>query len=110
MQSLLKWISPLDPQTRHKYLQSKRVPQTGNWFLKTEEFRKWRDDSGGVKILGCYGVPGAGKTFISSLVVDYLSSRSTDDKTCVFFIYYDYQDREEKIVQNIIDELLKQAV
>ncbi|KAI5816223.1 hypothetical protein BZA77DRAFT_293625 [Pyronema omphalodes] len=110
MQSLLKWISPLNPQTKHTYLRSKRVQNTGNWFLETEEFQNWRDGSDRIKILGCYGIPGAGKTFISSLVIDHLFSRSAGGNTCVLFVYCDYRVQKERNVSTIIKELLKQAV
>jgi hypothetical protein len=64
MESLLQWISPLEPQIRHEDVRSKRLPNTGNWFLDSDIFRHWREDCKGVNIFGCYGIPGAGKTFI----------------------------------------------
>ncbi|KAI5816218.1 hypothetical protein BZA77DRAFT_264583, partial [Pyronema omphalodes] len=70
MESLLQWISPLEPQTRHQDVRSKRLESIGNWLLESEIFQNWRDDSDGVNIFGCYGIPGAGKTFITSLVID----------------------------------------
>lgn len=63
MKKLLSWISPVEPQKRHQDVRSKRLQSTGNWFLETENFRNWRDDKGS-DILGCYGIPGSGKTFI----------------------------------------------
>jgi hypothetical protein len=52
---------PLVPQTRHEDM--KRLLNTGNWFLKSEIFQKWRDDEGS-DLLACYGIPGAEKTII----------------------------------------------
>ncbi|KAI5808430.1 hypothetical protein BZA77DRAFT_329781 [Pyronema omphalodes] len=110
MKSLLRWLSPLDPLTRHRQVQSKRVSNTGEWFLNSDIFRKWRDDSHGVNIFGCYGDPGAGKTFISSHVIDHLSSRSTSENTCIAFMYCDHMDQKEQTVVHVLGGLLKQAI
>jgi hypothetical protein len=64
MENLLRWISPLELPARHHDVQLKRLPNTGNWFLETETFRRWRENDDGHKVLGCYGIPGAGKTLI----------------------------------------------
>ncbi|KAI5816207.1 hypothetical protein BZA77DRAFT_344472 [Pyronema omphalodes] len=109
MESLLQWISPLEPQTRHQDVRSKRLANIGNWFLESEIFRNWRDDSDGVNIFGCYGIPGAGKTFISSLVIDHLSGFA-GSKTYVAFIYCDYREAKEQTPVNMIGGLLKQAI
>lgn len=67
---LLEWISTIDPQTRHRDISRKRRENTGDWFLRTEQFLKWRDYSQGSDesfentILGVYGIPGAGKSVI----------------------------------------------
>jgi hypothetical protein len=54
----------MDPQQRHQDIKSKRLPDTGKWFLETSEFRRWEDDEkrslGDNQVLGCYGIPGAG--------------------------------------------------
>ncbi|KAI5816856.1 hypothetical protein BZA77DRAFT_343876 [Pyronema omphalodes] len=100
MESLLQWISPLKPQKRHQDIRSKRLQNTGNWFLDSEIFRNWRDDFHEVNIFGCYGMPGAGKTFISFI----------GDTTCVAFIYCDYRDRKQQTAVNLIGGLLKQVI
>ncbi|KAI5808432.1 hypothetical protein BZA77DRAFT_348101 [Pyronema omphalodes] len=100
MEALLQWISPLETQKMHEDVRSRRHPNTGNWFLDSEIFRTWRDAPHGVGIFGCYGIPGAGKTFISV----------TGDETCVAFIYCDYCNRNVQTATNMIGELLKQAI
>jgi hypothetical protein len=65
MEEILCWISPLEPQLRHQDVKSKRLGNTGNWFLDLEDFQKWRDeDQAEISIFGCYGIFGAGKTVI----------------------------------------------
>ena len=38
---IMAWISPLEPQRRHKDIRSRRVNEVGDWLLQTEEYRNW---------------------------------------------------------------------
>ena len=66
--NILAWLSPLDPKSRHRDLQDRRVENIGEWLLQTEEFRNWQAGDGGGEsgdaVLFCYGNPGVGKTYI----------------------------------------------
>ena len=65
---ILTWLSPLEPHLRHHNIRSSRVKDIGDWVLRTEEFRGWRNsDSQGESqkaIIFCSGNLGAGKTYI----------------------------------------------
>jgi len=65
---LLTWLSPLQPQLRHRDIQERRAGGVGEWLPQIEEFRRWNEGSGegeGDKaVLFCYGGPGVGKTYI----------------------------------------------
>ncbi|KAI5815433.1 hypothetical protein BZA77DRAFT_344906 [Pyronema omphalodes] len=114
---LLQWISPLEPQKTHHSIKSKRLENCGTWFLKTSEYQAWCDgessDAGFNPILACYGIPGAGKTIMSSLVIDNLSEKISTQKTQVgvAYVYCDYRDDEDKqSVVNMATVLLKQVL
>ena len=66
--SILAWLSSLDPKSRHRDIQDRRVESIGEWLLQTEEFRCWHAGSGAGEsddaVLFCYGNPGVGKTYI----------------------------------------------
>lgn len=68
VEELLRWLSPLEPQKTHQDIRSKRMKETGDWLLQTTEFLFWRDSENESQdmhnVLGCYGIPGAGKTVI----------------------------------------------
>ena len=61
-----QWLSLLEPQQRHKSVQTNRVDGVGGWLLETKEFREWSGSKGMPKqtVLFCYGHPGVGKTHI----------------------------------------------
>jgi len=63
---ILQWLSPLEPQQRHRGVQTDRLDGVGNWVLETSEFRKWRDVEDGCvePVLFCFGNPGVGKTYV----------------------------------------------
>ena len=63
---ILQWLSPLEPQQRHHGVRTDRLDSLGNWVLKTDRFRKWRDAEAGSAepVLHCYGNPGVGKTYL----------------------------------------------
>ena len=65
---ILTWLSPLEPHLRHHEIQTNRVKDVGDWFLRTGEFRSWRngDGRGGSRraVIFCSGKLGVGKTYI----------------------------------------------
>ena len=63
---VLNWLSPLQPRTRHNDVRARRQDGLGEWFLQTDEFRRWRDEESGPgkATFFCPGNPGVGKTFL----------------------------------------------
>jgi len=65
---ILAWLSPLEPQTRHYDIRTRRIDEVGDWLLQTEEYRNWfggiRGGGPNSSALFCYGGPGVGKTYI----------------------------------------------
>ena len=59
-------------------------------------------------MLWCPGIPGSGKTTITSVVVDCLSNIYRHDNVGIAFVYCNYQDQSSQTVTNIIGALLKQ--
>jgi len=63
---IMRWLSPLEPNSRHHSLRSERFGDVGDWLLQTSEYREWRGGEGGSDggVLLCSGGPGVGKTFL----------------------------------------------
>ena len=111
IQMLGHFLSPLEPTKRHQDFRSIRIGNTaGTWLLEDLRFIHWRD---GTKTtpLCCYGVPGAGKTVISSIVIDHLESKfPQSDGIGIAYVYCDYRDQEEQTVVNIVGSILIQLL
>jgi len=60
------WLSPLEPDRRHRDVSNLRFDGVGDWVLQRNEFESWRGnrDGSGDPTLLCYGGQGIGKTFI----------------------------------------------
>ena len=63
---ILRWLSPLEPNDRHRGVRTDRLDGVGDWFPGTSEWREWRGDEGGTDkaVLFCSGNPGVGKTYL----------------------------------------------
>ncbi|KAI5792863.1 hypothetical protein FPQ18DRAFT_236389, partial [Pyronema domesticum] len=113
-EKVMEWIPPLEPHKRHKDVKSKWLEKTGVWFLEAAEFKAWCDGDGSEEnfstVLGCYGIPGAGKSVMSSLVIDELSEKLSKDgkPVCMAYFYCDCRDEANQTAINIIGALLKQ--
>ncbi|KAI5814540.1 hypothetical protein BZA77DRAFT_222936, partial [Pyronema omphalodes] len=116
LKEILQWISPLDPRKKHEDLKSKRLEDTGAWFLNSPKFKTWLHGTALDKdfnpVLACYGIPGAGKSVMTTLVIDTLSDLlSTDgNQIAVAYFYCDYGNSEKQTAVNVIGALLKQVI
>ncbi|RPB06236.1 hypothetical protein L873DRAFT_1649120, partial [Choiromyces venosus 120613-1] len=110
---ILSWISPLESWKRHSDVTSTRAEGVGEWLLETPEFRAWRQDrndgSAGA-ILFCRGAPGAGKTFICSLIADTLCDETAGQNVAIGCLYCDYRGQKEQTPAVMIGSLLRQFV
>ena len=108
-QAVLQWLSPLDFRPKQLDTLSRRTPSTGEWLLIEEKFKSWVDGSGS-SCLFCSGIPGGGKTILTSLVIDYLESRIEAFKPVVAYVFFDYKDQGRQTVTAILRSLLRQVI
>ena len=108
-QAVLQWLSPLDFRPKQLDTLSRRTPSTGEWLLIEENFKSWVDGSG-PSCLFCSGIPGGGKTILTSLVINYLESRIEAFKPVVAYIFFDYKDQGRQTVTAILRSLLRQVI
>jgi hypothetical protein len=86
---------------------SKRQPGTGQWLLDSVEYQAWLKSK--KQTLFCPGIPGAGKTVLTSIVVDDLSARfSGDSRTGIGYIYCNFRRKDEQKINDLLASLLKQ--
>ncbi|KAJ7584529.1 ankyrin repeat-containing domain protein, partial [Mycena floridula] len=103
----LDWISNLDFQATQMETFAKHASGTGDWFLKKQEFVDWKD--GKTSFLWCPGIPGAGKTILSSIIINHLRTSSGPNEA-VLYIYCDYTRQSDQTPTQLLGSMLKQLV
>ncbi|KAK3989426.1 ankyrin repeat-containing domain protein [Cladorrhinum sp. PSN332] len=108
---LLKWLFNTDPNINHNAACVRRGKGTGSWLLNNEQFLKWRDESE-VSLIWLSGMPGCGKSFLSSAIVDHLQGHysSLSTKFIVAFYYFSFSDPAKQLVRNFVSSILLQVV
>ena len=104
---ILDWLTPIDYGPQHSDYLKSRQQGTGQWLLDSAEFKAWKESNN--QTLFCPGIPGAGKTILTSIVINYLSSRfHNDSKTGIAYIYCNFRRKDEQKVDDLLSSLLKQ--
>ncbi|KAL8709815.1 MAG: hypothetical protein Q9225_007390 [Loekoesia sp. 1 TL-2023] len=104
--AIIDWLSPLQYRKRQSEIFDTAIP-LGQRFLGSEEFRAW--SVGRSWWLYGYGLPGSGKTVLSSIVVNQLQERFLAARVPVLCVYLNYKEPNQTL-RCIIGSLLKQLV
>ena len=101
------WLTLIDYSTQQSDSINRRQEGTGLWLLNSTEFQEWVNHS--KKTLFCPGIPGAGKTIMSSIVVDHLNTNFGNDAGVgIAYIYCSYQSQQKQEPEDLLMSLLKQ--
>ena len=86
-QDVFRWLSEAeDQQEEHLHrISDNRQPETCDWILKDPQMRPWIEDDCGDTILWMNGIPGAGKSFLCSLIIENLQSQQHLSTLYYFF-------------------------
>lgn len=108
-QNLLNWLGDTDYISQQQDILVKRQKGTGNWFLLSEEFNKWVDNDGETML--CSGIPGAGKTILTSVVVDHLQTTFQHDKEVgIVYFYFSYRTPASHMLEAILGSIVRQLL
>src|SRR5271170_640838 len=103
-----EWLSGADPSMNHNLARKRCESGTGEWLFDIKEFKEWRDRRGG--ILWLHGIPGAGKTVLSSTLIEQLKADSKGQPVRIAFYYFDFSDREKQTTEACVRSLVKQLI
>jgi hypothetical protein len=108
-QIILDWLTSIDYASQQSDFIRRRQKGTGEWLLESTEFHEWIN--GSKQTLFCPGIPGAGKTIITSIVVDDLCTRFRSDSSIgIAYLYCNFRRPQEQNPGNLLASLLKQLV
>ena len=133
-QKILAWLTPVTFSARQQDIIRLRTENTGMWLLESScqtritsyttirhslivgppfgavvqshssLFTSWINGSD--KVLFCHGIPGAGKTVLAAIVVEYLQSTLPGELSAVAYIYCNYKERVQQTSNDLIASLI----
>jgi len=107
--AILDWLTPIDFAPQQSDFINRRQPGTGQWLLESAEFKAWVKAE--KQTLFCPGIPGAGKTILTSIVVDELTTRfGNDNNVGLAYFYCNFRRQDEQKTEHLLASLLKQLL
>ncbi|ELR10083.1 hypothetical protein GMDG_04483 [Pseudogymnoascus destructans 20631-21] len=108
-----RWLSPPDPSINYRKAIKLRQSDTGLWLLESEVYSKWKRNAS--SFVWLYGIPGCGKTILTSTVTeDIFLYCANDPGKVVAYFYFDFTDankqKTELMVRSLISQLSEQCI
>ncbi|KAF8459959.1 hypothetical protein BDZ91DRAFT_766642 [Kalaharituber pfeilii] len=117
---ITNWLAAADSKSDQEHFESlrKEYPGTGSWILNDRHMKCWLDSSNFTNTeLWLFGIPGAGKTILTSVIVQYLEKigQSTPSAgaipVAVAYFYCRYRtenkDNFNAVGRGILSQLIK---
>ncbi|CAD0108599.1 unnamed protein product, partial [Aureobasidium uvarum] len=102
---IMDWLLAPDPFVNYTNALGKRHKGTGLWFVNGQAFNHWKKQPR--SFLWLYGIPGCGKTVLSSTILEHLEGDSTTAQALLYF-YFDFNDTEKQTLDRMLRCLVKQ--
>ena len=106
-QAILEWLSVSDYAVQQSTNINQRLKDTGQWLLESSGYQDWINSSSGVLLLN--GMPGTGKTILSSIVVQQLQKKCRSDLDVgLAYFYCDFSRQQTQKIETIMLARLRQ--
>ena len=99
------WLSPPDPSVNLNKALEQHHPGSGQWFLGGSVYSAWKMERN--SFLCLYGIPGCGKTILSSAVIEDLHKSEASLQNVLYF-YFDFTNIQKQFLKNAIRSLAYQ--
>jgi len=100
---ILKFFLSIDPTRNLDINKELRHPTTGFWLTGDQTFQEWLKETG--SCLWLSGIPGAGKSVLSTLVIDECI-KYAGSKRAVAYYYCDYKDANSQNPESLLGTCL----
>lgn len=104
---IVTWLAPPDPGTNHDTARQRHESHTGEWLLKSSQYRSWK--TGLVNHLWMYGKAGCGKTILCSTAIeDVRNTCERDAESSFAFFYFSFSDEHKQSDGDLLRSLIAQ--
>ncbi|KAG4428800.1 hypothetical protein IFR05_015719 [Cadophora sp. M221] len=107
MEKITKWLAPADVLSNHNASIKLRYGSTGSWFLGCSEFQNWLKDDNS-PLFWLHAIPGAGKTVLTSTLINYLKHEYQSSEVGLAYFFCDYKDPMKQDPSTVLRTLLNQ--
>ncbi|KAL7781695.1 pfs domain-containing protein [Trichoderma afarasin] len=103
LRSLRRWLSPPNSSENYNNGIKQRHGNSGQWFLQSVEYCLWKSRPNSFLFL--QGIPGCGKTVLSSIIVKDLENNHGKN---VLYFFFDFNNRDKRIFNKALSSLVLQ--
>ncbi len=105
--NILAWLNGSDPTTRYANALKGRHTGTGSWYISSEAFDRWTKEPNSISWL--WGIPGCGKTVLSTTIIERLMEMCSHDQHLgLAYFYFAFDDQAFQSVEGLIRSLVTQ--
>ena len=102
-----RWLSAPDPCTNYQKALKQHQVNTSLWFLNSDQYAEWIANANST--LWLHGIPGCGKTILSSAILhNLLQHCSGDPGKAVVYFYFDFNDVQKQNPELMLRSLISQ--
>ncbi|EQB52672.1 hypothetical protein CGLO_07683 [Colletotrichum gloeosporioides Cg-14] len=102
---VMSWLRAPDQSSNHKLAMQSHHEGTGSWLLEDPIYRDWKATRS--SFLWVSGIPGCGKTVLSSTLIEDV--RSTYSSACLAYFYFDFNDSSKQTLDSLLRSLIQQC-
>ncbi|KAF5491713.1 Ankyrin-3 [Colletotrichum siamense] len=102
---VISWLRAPDQSSNHKLAMQSHHEGTGSWLLEDPIYRDWKATRSA--FLWVSGIPGCGKTVLSSTLIEDV--RSTYSSACLAYFYFDFNDSSKQTLDSLLRSLIQQC-
>ncbi|KAF2818007.1 ankyrin [Mytilinidion resinicola] len=109
-EKILRWLPGADTSSNYQAAQEQHHKGTCSWLFGTPEYREWK--SSPRTFLWLYGIPGCGKTVMSSTVIPDLNGKyEPQNIPIVTYFYFSFGSKRDgtNFLASLIQQLLSQS-
>lgn len=104
---IVEWLAPPDPWSNYNTARKQHEPETGTWFLESEEYQDWKRSS--IRHLWMFGKAGCGKTILFSTVTKDLRQHCENASNVGYAIFYfSFSDERKRRYDDLLLSLVAQ--